>query len=219
MTTGSRRRRWIAGIVLVPAAAIVLTACNPGPTPAPAPQKASAVTAAADRWGTEDVGQKTRATTTTTTAPAPPSCNGATHAIAIEQCHLTYRSYIVDTTSPSAQSTAARIAALITPAQCQSSLASFHSGSSNNPTPNLRQQYPSATSVSENLYCLYFSTGACPTPAFGASHAVSAWLVSPGHKANMDSILSRAVNGGGACTATSMGGTGVYVAVAQFHNP
>ena len=225
MSFSSRQRTWVVGFVAVPVAALVLSACVPPAAPGPAPSAqvsaSASTTTARGYWGS---GGGSKARVTTTTAPPAPVCNGASHAIAVEQCHLTYRAYLIDTTNPSAQSVAAYIAARITPTQCQNgTLGAYHSGASLNPSPSLGQQYPGASSASENLYCLFFSGGSCPSTALGANYSLNGWIRSPGHKVNMDSIVSRTVNGGGACNPTSSFNMnapgGVYVAVAQFHNP
>ncbi len=223
MSTSSRKRRWIAGFALVPVAALVVSACAPKPAPVPAPAQTSvkaSATGSADReyWGVgEEVGDKNRVTTTT--APPAPACSGATHQTAIEQCHLTYRAYQVDTTSNAAQATADFIAARISPAQCQNgTLNSYHSGNSLNPGATVIAKYPGAQFASENLFCMFFTPSGCASIQLGATNALNAWKASPGHKANMDSIVSRWVNGGGACF-TSPYGHSVYVAVAQFRYP
>ncbi len=152
-------------------------------------------------------------------APPPPppptvSCTvGGTLSQAVEACHQKYRMYNLDSSSNGAEATVARILATVTPSACSSSLASFHTSGA-----TLMSYYPGASSASENLYCMYSSTGQCPSATLGATKAMNGWLASPGHKANMDSILSPSVNAAAGCVA-SPGGTGVYIAVAHFHNP
>ena len=178
----TRHRRKLAGLVILPVAAMALAACSPKPPPPPPPTVSCTV--------------------------------DGTLSQAVEACHLKYRAYRLDTTSNGAEATVQRILATITAAQCSSSLASFHT-----PGSTLLGYYPGKTSASENLYCMYYSTGQCPSATLGATKAMNAWLASPGHKANMDSILSPSVNAAAGCVPTSSGGRGVYVAVAQFHNP
>ena len=158
-------------------------------------------------------------------APAPPppppavtiSCTvSGTLSDAVEACHQKYKGFTLDTSSTKAQDLANSLIGM-TPGQCSSILESFHSGLGGRPT--LGSQYPSASSASENLYCWYSSTGNCPNATMGASNAMNGWIKSPGHKANLDSILSVSVNAAAVCNPVSRGGTGVYVAVAQFHNP
>ena len=180
----ARNRRKLAGLVVLPVAALALAACAPKPPAPPAP---------------------------------PPTVNctvDGTLSQAVEACHSNYRAYRLDASSNGAEATVARILSTITPSQCSSSLGGYHTSGG-----TLMSYYPGATSASENLYCMYYSTGQCPAATLGATKAVNGWLASPGHKANMDSILSPSVNAAAGCVPTSSGGRGVYVAVAQFHNP
>ncbi|MSO78242.1 MAG: hypothetical protein EXQ79_01380 [Acidimicrobiia bacterium] len=180
--TAARHRRKLAGLVMLPVAALALGACAPKPAPPPPP-------------------------------PPTVSCTvGGTLSEAVEACHTNYRAYNLDTANNGAEATVARILAAITPTSCSSALASFHSSGA-----TLMGYYPAASSGSENLYCMYFSNGQCPSAALGATKAMNGWLASPGHKANMDSILSLWVNAAAGCVPTASGGSGVYIAVAQFH--
>lgn len=150
--------------------------------------------------------------------PPPPitvSCTtGGTLSQAVEACHLKYRAYNVDTASNGAEATVSRILSTITQAQCSGgALGSYHTAGG-----TLMSYYPGATSASENLYCMYYSTGACPSSTLGATKAMNGWLASPGHFANMKAAASTSVNAAAGCVPTSSGGRGVYVAVAQFHN-
>ena len=216
MSTTVRTGRWTAGLVLVPIAAFVLSACAPKPASVPAPAqttvKASA-TSGFDRAGSWDseISNKGR-------PPAGPTCNWTSLETAVEQCHLTYRPYSIDSTNTSAQTRANTIAAQITPNQCSNGgLDDYHSGRPFQPT--LQSQYPGMSPLGENLHCYYFSNGLCPSGNLGAIHARDAWLGSPAHKSTMDSFP--VVNGGAACNSTSSFNPnqpgGVYVAVAQFH--
>ncbi len=149
--------------------------------------------------------------------PPPPTVNctvGSTLSQAVEACHTNYRAYRLDTSSSGAETTVARMLATITPATCSSNLGSYHTSGG-----TLLSYYPGGASASENLYCTYYSNGQCPSATSGATKALNGWLASPGHKANMDSILSPSVNAAAGCNPTSNGGRGVYVAVAHFHNP
>jgi hypothetical protein len=177
-TTSRTRRTKIAGLAMLPIAAIVLGACGPAPAPAPAPTVACDNTA-------------------------------STMGAAVEQCHLKYRSYSIDTTNSYAQTTALYISNFLSRSACSTSLASYH-----NTGTALLNAYRPSTMVAENLYCSYFSSGACPSAQLGATQAMNGWLKSPGHKANMDNFAGKWVNGGAVCNPY----TGVYVAVAQFHN-
>ncbi|MBM3670627.1 MAG: CAP domain-containing protein [Actinobacteria bacterium] len=143
-------------------------------------------------------------------APAPPplppvlNCfDSGTGALTIAQCHINYATYSIDP-NPFAQTVAATIAASGTCANL---------GSKHTPGATLLAVYAGATSVGENLFCSWTSSGICPSNAQGATSALNGWLNSPGHKANMDGFAGASVVGGAACNA------GVYVAVAQFHRP
>jgi uncharacterized protein YkwD len=128
----------------------------------------------------------------------------------LEQCHLKYRAYTLDSASSFAEDRASYIAARITQGTCASTIAWYHvSGST------LLGAYPGSSAVAENLHCHYYSgTTSCSSPTLGATKAMNAWLASPGHKANLDAFAGKSVNAAAACSAD-----GVYVAVAQFHNP
>ena len=187
MSTQSNRRRRVAGIMLMPVAALVIGACAPKPAPPPP-------------------------------APPPPpptvSCTvGGTLSDAVEQCHLKYKAYSLDTANVSAQDKADSLIDM-TPSQCSSSLGAFHT-----PGSTLIAQYPGSSAVAENLQCQYFSNGNCSGATFGATTAMNKWLASAGHKANLDNFAGKSVNAAAACRSVANGGTGVYIAVAQFHSP
>jgi hypothetical protein len=131
-----------------------------------------------------------------------PSLSGA-----IEWCHLTYASFNLDGTNTSAQALADNLAA--TMPSC-SNLGSRHT-----PGATLLAQYPGSLGVGENLYCLGQGAGNCPSPTFGATKAMNAWLASPGHSANIHGFIGKWVNAAAACNPA----TGLYFGVAQFHKP
>jgi len=142
-----------------------------------------------------------------TPAPAPPPhvpCyDVGTAGATIAACHLNYATYTIDP-NPFAQQVADSIAVLHTCAN----LGAHHTASS-----TLHAVYPAATSIGENLYCQWSSSGACPSNGDGATNAINAWLNSPPHRANMDGFVGASVVGGASCSA------GYYIAVAQFHRP
>jgi hypothetical protein len=63
---------------------------------------------------------------------------------------------------------------------------------------------PHATLASgwgENLYCKYYGTTTCPSPSQFAQDAISAWLNSSGHLANMQRFAGHYMGAGYTCWA------------------
>lgn len=219
MSFTNRQHARRVGLLAVPIAAIALAACAPQPAPGPAPTKSSAsleASAGSNSWGNRGGGDPV---TNKQRPPEVPACT-STLSSAVEQGHLTMtgNTYTIDTARAAAQNKACSLIGM-TRSQCLSALETFHTNGS-----TLQNQYGGpGVSVAENLFCMdYPSTGNCPSATIGADYAFNGfagdvgWMGSAGHRANIDNFDGAGVNAAAVCRPASQGGTGVYVAVAQF---